>query len=170
MSIAKYPQMRDVITPGVARLRRRLPELLSFGGVGALAFIVDVGIYNVLRFGPMSNQIITAKVISVALATIVAWLGNRYLTFRARRGRPVLREAVLFGVSNVIGLAISALCLFVSHYLLGFTTPLADNIAGNVVGLVLGTTFRYFAYRSFVFRTPTGDPHDELALLPPSRR
>jgi len=93
------------------------------------------------------------------VATIVAWLGNRYLTFRTDRTRAVWREGVMFAISNLLGLGIAAFCLFVSHYVLGLVSPLADNIAANGVGLVLGTTFRYFSYRFLVFpATKEGSP------------
>ncbi|MHA7280916.1 hypothetical protein ACX80H_14345 [Arthrobacter sp. MDT2-2] len=39
-----------------------------------------------------------------------------------------------------------------SHYVLGLTSPLANNISANVVGVLLGNVFRYVAYRFFVFR------------------
>jgi hypothetical protein len=42
-------------------------------------------------------------------------------------------------------------CLSFSHDLLGFTSPLADNISGNFFGIGLGTLFRFWAYRRFVF-------------------
>ena len=38
-----------------------------------------------------------------------------------------------------------------SHYALDLTSPLADNIAANGVGLVLATAFRFWAYRRHVF-------------------
>ena len=41
--------------------------------------------------------------------------------------------------------------LAVSHYGLGFTSPLADNIAKNVIGLGIGTVFRFWTYRTWVF-------------------
>ena len=129
----------------------RFSQLVTFGAVGLVAFVVDFIIYNVLLLGPLDHNTITAKVISVTVATVVAWLGNRYLTFRAHRTRAVWREGVLFAISNLLGLGIAALCLFVSHYVFGFVSPIADNIAANGVGLVLGTTFRYFSYRYLVF-------------------
>ena len=132
-------------------LRSRFSQMATFGAVGLIAFVVDFTVYNVLLHGPLARFTITAKVISVTVATIVAWLGNRYLTFRAHRTRAVWREGVLFAISNLLGLGISALCLFVSHYLLGFVSPIADNIAANGVGLLLGTTFRFFSYRFLVF-------------------
>lgn len=147
-------------------MRGRLAELVRFGFVGGLAFVVDAGLFNLLRFGPgelLGHKPLTAKVVSVAVATVVAWLGNRYWTFAARRTGNRRREFVAFAVANVIGMAIAVCCLAFSHYVLGLTSPLADNIAANVVGLVLGTVFRYLAYRFFVFTgaagsTPQGTP------------
>lgn len=138
-------------------MRERLAELVRFGFVGGLAFVVDAGLFNLLRFGPgevLEHKPLTAKVISVAVATVVAWLGNRYWTFAARRTGNRRREFVAFAVANVVGMAIAVCCLAFSHYVLDLRSPLADNIAANVVGLALGTIFRYLAYRSFVF---TGD-------------
>jgi putative flippase GtrA len=49
-------------------------------------------------------------------------------------------------------MAIGLACLWFSHYVLGFTSLLADNISSNVIGLALGTVFRFWLYRSWVFR------------------
>lgn len=144
------------------RMRERFWELVRFGSVGGLAFVVDAGLFNLLRFGPgevLGHKPLTAKVVSVAVATVVAWLGNRYWTFARRRTGNRAREFLGFAVANVVGMVIAVGCLAVSHYVLGFTSPLADNIAANVVGLGLGTIFRYLAYRTFVF-TGTGSGTD----------
>lgn len=144
-------------------MRERLVELVRFGFVGGLAFVVDVGLFNLLRFGPgdvLDHKPLTAKVISVAVATVVAWLGNRYWAFAARRTASRAREFLAFAIANVVGMAIAVGCLAVSHYVLGLRSALADNIAANVVGLALGTVFRYLAYRFFVFTGATGRPAD----------
>jgi len=138
----------------VAAVRAAVPQLATFGGVGLIAFIVDVGGYNLLRATIMPDQVIWAKVVSVAVATGVAWLGHRYVTFRTTRRPSAAKELLLFLLANGGGLLIASGCLFLSHYVLGFTSALADNISGNVVGLILGTLFRYFTYRFLVFRTP----------------
>ncbi|GHG57974.1 hypothetical protein GCM10011331_26590 [Flavimobilis marinus] len=146
-------------------LARRLPELLRFGSVGGVAFVVDTGLFNLLRFGPgdlLEAKPLTAKVISVLVATLVAWLGNRYWTFADQRTASRGRELVAFLVVNALGMAIALACLGFSHYVLGLTSPLADNIAANGVGLVLGMAFRYLCYRTVVF---TGAPRDGAPVL-----
>jgi putative flippase GtrA len=124
-------------------------ELLKFGMVGLVAFVVDVGIFNLLLH--QTDKPLTSKTISTVVATTVAYIGNRLWTFRRRSRSGVGREYSLFFLLNGVGLAISLGCLATSHYLLGFTGRLADNIAANVVGLALGTTFRFWSYRRFVF-------------------
>jgi putative flippase GtrA len=156
------------IAAGVGRLRAAVDvvyrEVAKFGAVGAVAFVTDVYVYNLLRTGvwplddaPLAHKPLLSKVISVTVATIVAWLGNRYWTFRHRRRSAPRQEFVLFAVMNVGGLLISLACLGLSHYVFGFRSALADNISGNVIGIGLGTLFRFWAYRTLVF-TELRDP------------
>ncbi len=147
----------------VKRLRAAMDvlarEAIKFGAVGAVAFLVDLGVFNLLHGdgASLEHKPLTAKVISVVVATTVAWLGNRFWTFRHRRRASARREAVLFFVFNAVGLAISLGCLGFSHYVLDMRSLLADNISANGVGLVLGTLFRFWAYRRFVFNTELAD-------------
>jgi putative flippase GtrA len=128
---------------------------LKFGVVGLVGYVTDVGIFNLLRVGldhvPPFDEPIVPKIISVAIATMVTWFGNRYWTFREHRRKNYLIELLEFGAVAMGGLLIGLLCLWVSHYVLGFDNLVADNIAGNVVGLVLGTAFRFLLYRFWVY-------------------
>jgi putative flippase GtrA len=125
-------------------------EMIKFGVVGLIAFVIDIGLANLLWHTVLADKVTTAKIISGAVATLFAWFGNRQWTFRHRRSRPAHHEVALFFGVNAIALGISALALTVSHYGLGFTTILADNIA-TIIGIGLGTLFRFWAYRRFVF-------------------
>lgn len=160
-------------------MRSRLAELVRFGSVGALAYVVDTGLFNLLLLGPgapLADAPLAAKVASASVATVVAWLGSRYWTFPGRRRHPVPAELVGFALVNVGGMGIAVACLAVSRYALGLTSPLADNVAANVVGLALGTLFRYVAYRWLVFPgaaadgpAPTGAPDPVAAGIPAPR-
>lgn len=145
-----------------SRTSQNFTQLLAFGSVGLIAFVIDLSVYNILRGTIMQDQPIGAKVASAAVSIVASWIGNRVFTFRATRSTSVFREGVLFVLMNLIGLGIAALCLFVSHYVLGYTSQLADNIAGNGVGLVLGTAFRFIAYRTVVFGSgsPVAEPRN----------
>ncbi len=150
------------LSGGRTALGRMAGEVAKFGLVGGAAYLIGVYAYNVLRTGvwplphpPLAGQPVVAKVISNLFAMAVAWLGNRYWTFRRRRGPDLRRELGLFVATNTGGLLIALGCLSASHYLLGFTSAWADNISGNLVGdLVLGTLFRFWALRTFVFAEP----------------
>ena len=150
-------------------MRALVSQLARFGLVGLLGLVVDVGIFNLLAVTLLNPATvhegpIIAKVISTSIAIAVNWMGNRHWTFRDDRQHNWVREGVEFVVVSVGGMIISLLCLWISHYLLGFTSLLADNIATNGVGLVLGTAFRFTFYRLWVFkpgrgaRTPSADP------------
>jgi putative flippase GtrA len=157
-------------------MRERVWELMRFGSVGAVAYVVDAGLFNLLRFGPghlLAEKPLTAKVVSVAVATLVAWVGNRYWTFAARRTAGRGRELAVFAVVNLGGMGIAVACLAFSHYVLGLTSALADNVSANVVGVVLGSVFRYLAYRRLVFtgaaapaEPPAGPSAEEAATTP----
>jgi putative flippase GtrA len=133
------------------RFGHLLHELAKFGVVGAVAYLVDVGTFNALRSGVLSDKPLTAKLISTVLATTVAYFGNRQWTFRHRERQGMRKEYALFFGFNAVGLAIALGCLGFSHYVLDLTSPLADNISANLIGMALGTIFRFWAYRRFVF-------------------
>lgn len=137
-------------------MRALVTQLGRFGLVGLVGLAIDVGVFNLLRLTVLSPDNmhegpVVAKVISTSLAIVANWLGNRYWTFGRERRPHWVREAVEFGLVSIGGMLIALGCLWVSHYALGLTSVVADNISTNVVGLVLGTAFRFTFYRLWVF-------------------
>ncbi|HET7760785.1 MAG TPA: GtrA family protein [Phycicoccus sp.] len=141
----------DRLRSGIDVLYR---EMIKFGVIGAVAFVIDIGLANILWHTVLEDRVTTAKIISGAVATLFAWVGNRQWTFRHRVSRQVHHEVGLFFAVNLVALAISAVVLAFSHYALDFTSTLADNIA-TIIGIGLGTLFRFWAYRRVVF---SGEP------------
>lgn len=143
-----------------SQTRRRLlafaAQVAKFGAVGLVGFVVDVAVFNLLRATVFEPHVVHAgplyaKVVSTVLAIFTNWLGNRYWTFSDNRRSRTGREAIEFFAVSIAGMGIGLLCLWISHYVLGQTSVLADNISSNVVGLALGAVFRFVLYRYWVF-------------------
>lgn len=145
-----------------AKLGGLVRELSKFGTVGGIAFAVDLLIFNVLL--QLGSETLLAKTISTVIATTLAFLGNRFWTWRHRERSGLRREYLLYFFFNAVGLGIGLACLGISHYGLGaiwpdvFQTQLADNLAAQIVGTAFGTLFRFWSYRRFVFIAPATPP------------
>src|SRR6516162_10177434 len=136
-----------------ARIRHLVPELAKFGIVGGIGTVIDLGgaalLHNAYHVDPLA-----AKAISLTAATIFTYLGSRFWTFRHRENQPVLREAVLFVTINFVGLVLAEAVIAFTVYGLGLKDdPIAYN-AASVLGTALGTIFRFYAYRKWVFLAP----------------
>jgi len=163
--VSDRPRLLDRLRARMAAVYR---EMLKFGVIGAVAFVIDLGGTNLLWHTVLEDKVTTAKVIAGVAATLFAWVGNRAWTFRRRRSRPAGQEVLLFFAVNGIALAIAAGVLALSHYGLGFQTRLADNIA-TVIGIGIGTVFRFVAYRFVIFAGTVAD-HDAAAAVVATNR
>jgi hypothetical protein len=83
---------------------------------------------------------------------VVTFLGNRYWAFRHRERTGMGRETVLFFVLNGIGLLIQLACVATVQDGLNLQGKIAYN-AANLIGIGLGTLFRFWSYRRWVWRT-----------------
>ncbi|GAA2128601.1 GtrA family protein [Glycomyces algeriensis] len=148
--------LAGLFTRAIGLLRRHAAELLRFAGVGGVAYVVDIGLFNLMFLGLDWSELY-AKIISAVIAMTVAFFGNRQWTWRERRGSAAAhRQYALYFFFNGIGLLIALACLWANSGLAQiwpqyFDTDLAVNIAANVVGVGLGSIFRFIAYRTWVF-------------------
>lgn len=159
------PQVMQPSDPAEAHGLRRVARLiydrfikyaLKFGVVGIIAFVIDVVVFNLLRIGAFGTDhfaqgALGASIISIAVSTLFSWVANRLWTFRERRRKNYALELFEFLVVAAAGAVINVGCVWISHYVLGFTSLLADNISKNVVGLGLATMFRFLMYRFWVY-------------------
>jgi putative flippase GtrA len=128
----------------------RVAEMMRFALTGAAAYLADVLVFNLLLLGADMRPT-WSKVLSSVVAIAVAFAGSRWFTWRDRRSSRIAREYALFFFLSAVAAGIQYLCLVVSHYGLDWTSPLADNVSANVVGMALATVFRFWTFRTFVF-------------------
>ena len=147
----------------IDRVREVLPpkhrELAKFIVVGGTSWIVDTGLFTLLSHTVLDGKVITSKIISVLVSTILNYILNREWSFNNRGGRARHHEVSLFFVFNAIALGLNLLPLWFFHYVLDFnqqhytklTVSITDFIAANVLGTLIAMAFRYWAYRRWVF-------------------
>ncbi len=142
------------------RLSGLIRELAKFGTIGAIAFVIDVGGLNFLQYG-LHWGTLTSKVIATGVATTFAYFGNRFWTYRHREQSGLAREYFLFFLLNGVALLIGLLCIGFTRYTLELTDPLSINVA-NLIGIGLGTLFRFWSYKKWVFLAATEEVPKEL--------
>ena len=144
-----------VPSPILQRLRAAFDavfhEIAKFGAVGAVNFVIDAGIFNLLLLTKFGHKPVTAGTISTSVAIISSYFMNRHWTWRHKQRAHPIRELALFIAISAVGLVISLACLGVSRYVFGFTTLWADNIAKNGFGLLFGMVWRFWAFKKWIF-------------------
>ena len=139
-------------------------EFAKFGIIGTIGVFVDNGAFVLLAHGfdgtgPMAGHEKLASLVATGIASVFSWVCNRYWTFRHKRPDNLPREIALFTLFNAIGALITMGCVALAIDVLHATDPVVQTSA-RLVGIVLGTVFRFWTYRQFVFVR-------ELADLPP---
>jgi putative flippase GtrA len=128
-------------------------EVAKFGVVGAVAFVVTTALNNLFHFtaglGPL-----TSFGLATAIAATLSYFANRHWTWRHKTDHGVTRGLSMFLLLSAVGLGISEIPVGVSEYILGFHSPLAYNISSTLVGTALGTIWRFWSFRHWVFLEP----------------
>lgn len=152
------------------RWQRFIREVLKFGTVGGINTVINFAVFNALALTVLADGQLKATVIAAVVATTSSYFMNRHWTYRDRPKSAIRREYVLFFLFNITGLLIEVGILALAKYGFGITGLLALNII-KIFGLVLGTIFRFWAYRTFVFRpaSPTASAVEPEPADPGSR-
>jgi putative flippase GtrA len=138
-----------------SRFRVLIHEVAKFGVVGSLAFVLTIGLFNAFHYGAGLGPI-TSTTLANLLATVFAFVGNKFWAFRHRKGSHWGRETVLFFFFNGVGILITDGVVAAAQYGLGLTDKFSYNVA-NVIGIGLATLFRLYCYRRWVFLYADGD-------------
>jgi putative flippase GtrA len=136
-------------------------ELAKFGVVGAINYVLDVGLFNLLLAEGLHDKPLTAKAISTVVAATSSYFMNRHWTFQHRGRRGLGREYVTFILLSAVALAITLACFAFGEYVLRQDSLLARNIWGNVVGVGAAMIWRFWSFKKWVFVEPEPERSDD---------
>jgi len=145
--------------PSLWELPTKHRELLRFAVVGGISFLITTAVNYGLKITVLNKNPVTALIIGVLVATVFSYVASREWSFNTRGGRERQHEAALFFLISAIALGLNALPMFVSRYVFHLQVPnvglvtqeVADFVSGMIVGTLLGTVFRWWGLKKFVF-------------------
>jgi putative flippase GtrA len=125
-------------------------EIAKFGVVGGGAFLLTIVLSNLFHFGANLGPL-TSFGLATIIAAVASYFANRHWTWRHRDQTGVRRELPMFLGLSLVGLVISEIPVAISEYVLGLHSALAYNIASTLIGTALGTIWRFWSFRRWVF-------------------
>jgi putative flippase GtrA len=135
----------------VRKLVEILPRPLRFLGVGGLGLITDLAVFTAIL--AHSPHPLLARLVSLAVATLVTWRLNRALTFAAS-GRRAADEAFRYAAVAATAQAVS----YAIFAVLVITVFAALPQLAVIVGAACGALVSYSGQALFAFRPPMPAP------------
>lgn len=163
----------NVLPKPLRDLADRHSELLKFAIVGATTFVIDIGIFYLLKWTILDTKPTIARIMSGVIAVIASYILNREWTFDKRGGREKHHEALLFFAVSGVGVLLASLPLWVSSYVFDLRQPnvsftvenIADFFSAFIIGNLLQMVFRFWAMRKWVFPDEMQELQEEFEDL-----
>ncbi|POX39720.1 hypothetical protein C3486_17085 [Streptomyces sp. Ru73] len=133
-----------------SRLRLLTREIVKFGAVGGAGVLVNLVVFNLVRH-TTELPVVRAGIVATVVAILFNYVGFRYFTYRDRDKSGRTKELALFVFFSAVGLVIENGILYAATYWCGWNTPLQNNVF-KFLGIGIATLFRFWSYRSWVFK------------------
>ncbi|CAH9419778.1 hypothetical protein AMK14_30870 [Streptomyces sp. TSRI0445] len=151
-----------------ARLDLLAREVAKFGAVGAVGLLVNIAVFNLLRH-TTDLQVVRASVLATFVAILCNYVGFRYWTYRDRDKTRRTRELTLFVLFSVAGAVIENGVLYLATYGFHWNTPVQSNVF-KILGIGIATLFRFWSYRTWVFKALPSEPAPAEEAARPAER
>ncbi|MBO0824326.1 MAG: GtrA family protein [Actinobacteria bacterium] len=139
----------DYIDNLYRRFRLLIHEGFKFLVIGGIGTVITIA--GAIALQGLGEYVATT--IATIAATVFTFLGNRHWTFGHRQGQGARQEGIVFFVLNGVGLLIYYGCIWIMHDLMGLEGRFWLAVA-LIVGTGLGTLFRFWSYRKWVWALP----------------
>jgi putative flippase GtrA len=132
------------------RLRLVYREIAKFGAVGAVGVLVNIGVFNWVRHSTDLHTV-RASIVATMVSIVFNYVGFRYFTYRDRDKAGRTKELSLFLLFSAVGLVIENGVLYTATYGFHWDSQLQSNVF-KFLGIGVATLFRFWSYRTWVFR------------------
>ncbi|WP_405582336.1 GtrA family protein [Streptomyces sp. NBC_01190] len=133
-----------------SRVRLLYREIAKFGAVGGVGVLVNIGVFNLVR-NNTGLQTVRASILATVVSIAFNYVGFRYFTYRDRDRAGRTKELSLFLLFSAVGLVIENGVLYLATYGFDWDSRIQSNIF-KFVGIGVATLFRFWSYRTWVFR------------------
>lgn len=125
-------------------MKQLIEQLMKFGVVGGIAFVIDYGLMIILAelFG--MNYLASATISFIVSVTFNYFASMRYV-FTHKEGMSKRREFIVFIVLSVLGLGINDLCMW-----LGTSLLLVDYRITKIAATVVVSVWNFVTRKMFL--------------------
>lgn len=127
-------------------MKKLIRQIVRFGGVGVLCFLIDYGILNVLTEYAKVYYLLSAT-ISFSVSVIVNYVLSTLFVFDVDKEHSRVRDLLLFVVFSVIGLGLTAGIMKLGVDWLAFDYRLVKIVATAIVMVYSFVTRKLFLER-----------------------
>ncbi|MFG2848550.1 GtrA family protein [Kitasatospora sp. NPDC048296] len=132
------------------KMRGLTGEVVKFGIVGLGGVVINFAVFWVCING-LGLASLRSNIAATVIAIATNYLGYRYWLYRDRDAASRKREITLFLVYSGIGMLIETGVLGFTVYVLHLDSHY-EQLGAKVIGLGVATVFRFFSYRTWVFK------------------
>ncbi len=111
-------------------MKKLINQILKFGVVGGIAFVIDYGILFLLAKVLGLNELISAAISFIISLTFNYFLSTKWV-FDAKKQTP--KEVIIFVLLSVVGLGINELLIYLGTKKLGIDVMIVKLFATAIV-------------------------------------
>lgn len=111
-------------------MKKLINQILKFGVVGGIAFVIDYGILFLLAKVIGLNELLSAAISFIVSLTFNYFLSTKWV-FEAKKQTP--KEVIIFVLLSVVGLGINELLIYLGTKKLGIDVMIVKLFATAIV-------------------------------------
>ena len=111
-------------------MKKLINQILKFGVVGGIAFVIDYGILFLLEKVIRLNELISAAISFIISLTFNYFLSTKWV-FEAKKQTP--KEVIIFVLLSVVGLGINEVLIYLGTKKLGIDVMIVKLFATAIV-------------------------------------